>query len=191
MRRILLIVALTLVVPSFFLHVQAAQYGRPKLPPIGGEATGTPTVDDLLARVETFDGLSRQHTDGPVEYDQNPPVGGMHSPVLQNCEFYSEPVGNEHAVHSLEHGAVWITYNPDLPAADIAKLEAMAEGHDHLLISPYEGLPAPVVASAWGVQLQLDGVDDPYLPLFISYYEQGPQTPEPGAPCSGGTDATT
>jgi hypothetical protein len=51
-------------------------------------------------------------------------------------------------------------------------------------------LPSPVVASAWGVQLQLDGVDDPYLPVFIAYYEEGPQNLEPGAACSGGTDET-
>jgi hypothetical protein len=161
--------------------------GRPKLPE---GATSAPTEDELLSRVDTFDDLSQQHTEGPVEYDQNPPVGGMHSPVLQNCGFYDEPVGNEHAVHSLEHGAVWITYDPDLPASDVAKLEALAEDHDYLLISPYEGVPSPVVASAWGVQLQLEGVDDPYLIAFIDYFEQGPQNPEPGAACSGGTSET-
>ena len=163
--------------------------GKPQLPDLSA-SSNIPTDAELLARVQTFDNLSREHTDGPVKYDQIPPVGGMHSPVLQDCGFYSKPVGNEHAVHSLEHGAVWITYDPDLPAADIAKLEALVKGNTYLLISPYKGLPSPVVASAWGVQLQLDGVDDPYLIAFINYYEQGPQTPEPGAPCSGGTDAT-
>jgi hypothetical protein len=178
----------TVALPDELVLAIAALDGHPQLPE--EDAIGTPTVEELLARVETFDNLSRQHTDGPVEYDQNPPVGGMHNPVLQNCGFYSEPVGNEHAVHSLEHGTVWITYDPDLPAADIAKLEAMVEGHDYLLISPYEGLPSPVVASAWGVQLQLDGVDDPYLIAFIDYFEQGPQTPEIGGLCSEGTSET-
>ena len=109
---------------------------------------------------------------------------------MANCGFHNAPVGNEHAVHLLEHGAVWITYDPDLPASDISKLEAMAEGLDYLLISPYEGLPSPVVASAWDAQLQLDEVDDPYLVAFIEHFELGPQTPEPGAPCSGGTSKT-
>ena len=136
----------------------------------------------------TYTGNS--HTNDPVQYTEVPPVGGSHNPVWQNCGYYAAPVHNENAVHSLEHGAVWITYDPDLPAADIAKLEALVKGNTYLLISPYKGLPSPVVASAWGVQLQLDGVDDPYLIAFINYYEQGPQTPEPGAPCSGGTDAT-
>jgi hypothetical protein len=152
--------------------------------------SGEVSEKDLLAAVETFEGLSNLHTEDPVEYGQVPPVGGDHNPVLQNCDFYDEPVGNEHAVHSLEHGAVWITYDPELPRRDVRALEALVDGHDHVLISPYEGLPAPVVASAWGVQLQLEGVDDPYLQAFIDYYEEGPQTPEPGAPCSGGTSDT-
>jgi hypothetical protein len=155
-----------------------------------GADSGQPSEDDLLGRVETFEDLSRQHVDGPVDYEQLPPVGGEHNAVLQNCGFYDEPVGSEHAVHSLEHGAVWVTYDPDLSHSNIRVLEALADQHDYLLVSPFEGLPAPVVASAWGVQLLLDGVDDPFLEAFIDYYEQGPQTPELGAACSGGTTET-
>jgi hypothetical protein len=47
------------------------------------------------------------------------------------------------------------------------------------------------VASAWGKQLQLQSVNDPELKQFVDFFEQGPQTPEPGAPCSGSTSATT
>jgi len=83
-----------------------------------------------------------------------------------------------------------MTYDSDLPASDIAKLKALADGHEYLLVSPYEGLPSPIVASAWNVQLQLDAVDDPYLLAFIVYFVQGPQTPEVGASCSGGTSET-
>ena len=86
----------------------------------------------------------------------------------------------------MEHGAVWITYQPDLSAADVAQLRNLVRGHAYLILSPYPGLPARVVASAWGVQLQAAGPGDPRLASFIKTYEQGPQTPEPGAPCSGG-----
>jgi hypothetical protein len=136
--------------------------------------------------VQYFEVPSQYHTEGPVLYEPVPPVGGDHNPVLQNCGFYDSPVRNENAVHSLEHGAVWITYSPDLPVDQVETLRTLASGHTHVLVSPYPGLPAPVVASAWGVQLMLEGAYDPRLEQFVSAYEQGPQNPEPGAPCSGG-----
>jgi len=144
-----------------------------------------PTLD----AVQTFT-VTREHTTAAVKYAQNPPVGGNHNPTWLNCGVYSAPVKNELAVHALEHGAVWVTYRPDLPGDQVKKL--VAEVPDtYMVVSPYDGLPAPVVASAWGVQLKLTGVDDPRLEEFVTKYRQGPQTPEPGAACTGGTDGTT
>jgi hypothetical protein len=136
--------------------------------------------------VTSYSNLSRNHTEAPVDYPQNPPVGGDHNPVWQNCGFYSKPVRNENAVHSLEHGAVWITYRPDLPHDQVEKVKKLVEGQTYLLASPYPNLPSPVVASAWGKQLKLDSANDPRLENFVSAYRQGPQTPEPGAACTGG-----
>ena len=48
----------------------------------------------------------------------------------------------------------------------------------------------PARASAWGAQLRLESADDPNLERFVSSYRKGPQTPEPGATCSGGTSDT-
>jgi hypothetical protein len=137
--------------------------------------------------VQTFGNLSRNHVTGTVKYPQTPPVGGDHNAVWLNCGTYTSPVPNENAVHSMEHGAVWITYQPTLSSADVTALQHAVSGQTHVVLSPFPGLPAPVVASAWGVQLRLTGADDPKLAQFISYYQQGPQTPEPGASCSGGT----
>lgn len=143
-------------------------------------------ADTAIAGVQTFGNLPRGHTEQPVNYPQNPPVGGAHSPAWQNCGIYDQPIRSELAVHSLEHGAVWITYQPDLPEAEVSLLQNLVRGQSFLLLSPYEGLPAPVVASAWGVQLQLDSASDPRLEQFIEAYRLGPQTPEPGASCTGG-----
>jgi hypothetical protein len=137
--------------------------------------------------VQTFDvGPANQHTQADVDYEQNPPVGGEHNPVWQNCGYYSEPIGDENAVHSLEHGAVWITYSPDLPQDEVELLRDTAESQTFVLVSPREGLPSPVVASAWGKQLALESAEDPALEQFIGAYRQGPDTPEPGAACTGG-----
>jgi Protein of unknown function (DUF3105) len=143
--------------------------------------------------VKTYDvGPAGQHTSGDVDYEQSPPVGGEHNPVWQNCGYYDKPVRDENAVHSLEHGAVWITYSPDLPQDQITDLKNIAEDRSYILVSPYPDLPSdtPVVASAWGKQEGLDGAKDPDLESFIQAYRQGPQTPEPGAVCTGGTSAT-
>jgi hypothetical protein len=143
--------------------------------------------------VKTYDvGPAGRHTSGDVDYKQSPPVGGPHNPVWQNCGFYDKPVRDENAVHSLEHGAVWITYTPDLPQDQVNELEDITQRESYVLVSPYPDLPddTPVVASAWGKQVGLDGAEDPDLQSFIQAYEQGPQTPEPGAVCSGGTSAT-
>ncbi len=137
--------------------------------------------------VEDVDvGSGGQHTEGDVDYAQTPPAGGEHNPIWQNAGFYEEPVRNETAVHTLEHGAVWITYSPDLPQEGKDRIREIASGQDCVLASPYPGLDAPVVASAWGKQLSLEGADDPDLEQFVSAYKQGPQTPEPGATCTGG-----
>ncbi len=126
-----------------------------------------------------------EHVDGKVSYPQNPPVGGDHNPAWQNCGAYDEAVQNETAVHSMEHGAVWITYRPDLADTDVAVLRALAVNQTHLLVSPYPGQLSPVVVTAWGHQLALDNVNDARLGAFIAAYQEGPETPEPGAPCSG------
>jgi hypothetical protein len=137
--------------------------------------------------VQTYDvGPAGKHTEANVNYKQNPPVGGPHNPVWQNCGYYDQPVHDENAVHSLEHGAVWITYSPNLPQDQVEHLRDIAENETYVLVSPRDDLPSPVVASAWGKQLRLDDAEDPDLERFIGAYEQGPQTPEKGAVCTGG-----
>jgi hypothetical protein len=137
--------------------------------------------------VEDVDvGPAGQHTEAEVDYPQSPPAGGDHNPVWQNAGFYEEPVRNETAVHTLEHGAVWITYQPDLSQEQQAAIRELVEGQTCMLASPYPGLDSPVVASAWGKQLRLEVAESPDLDRFVQAYLQGPQTPEPGAACTGG-----
>lgn len=141
-----------------------------------------------LSAVESFK-VTPEHVQTPVEYAQTPPAGGKHNPIWLNCATYATPVPNENAVHSMEHGAVWVTYRPDLPTDQVAALKA-AIPSTYAVLSPFPGLKAPVVASAWGKQLFLDGAADPRLAAFIREYRQGSQAPESGAACTGGSDGT-
>lgn len=143
-------------------------------------------LDGIPRGVTQFDISQRAHVLTPVSYPQTPPVGGPHSPVWQNCGFYRVAVVNEHAVHSLEHGAVWITYRPNLASPDIAALKVLANSQKYVLVSPYPGLPAPVVASAWGRQMRVSSAADPRLDQFVRAFELGMQAPERGGPCTGG-----
>lgn len=125
------------------------------------------------------------HTLLPVSYAQNPPNQGNHSPVWQRCGFYSVPVDNEHAVHSLEHGALWITYQPDLPHDQKEVLRAFARLYDDVVVSPYPGLPTSAIVSAWGRQIPLDVIDTRGLDQAIAEIRIGPDAPEAGGGCDG------
>jgi hypothetical protein len=138
-----------------------------------------------LSGVRTWEITDNRHTDGDVDYPQTPPAGGPHAPVWLDCGVYDEPVRDENAVHDLEHGAVWITHDPALPARDVEALAALLP--DNGIMSPREDLPAPVVVTVWGAQLVLDGAHDPRLRLFIQAYGDGHTAPELGVTCHGGT----
>jgi len=155
---------------------------------VGANSSGSPAQGNVaLTGLQTYSNLARDHVTGKVTYPQTPPVGGKHSAIWQNCGVYSAPVPNENAVHSLEHGAMWITYRPGLAAPELATLLKDVAGQPYALVSPYPGLPSPIVASAWGVQLKLPAASDPRLKSFINTYKSGSKAPEPGGECTGGT----
>jgi hypothetical protein len=152
------------------------------------------------SRVSSLDGVTSvaydggKHVASTVAYKETPPVGGEHNGYWQACAVYDKPIHNEHAVHSLEHGALWITYRPDLPQAQVDKLKEVAGStgqQEYMLVSPFPNLPSPIVASSWGHQLKLDNPDDPKLTAFIKRYQNGKDTPEPGATCGGPQAITT
>lgn len=154
-------------------------------------SSATPPVDPSTIEIEglqTFDSLEALHVQSAVDYTMTPPAGGPHNPTWLNCGIYEEEIPAEYAVHSLEHGAVWVTYDPErVQGSDLDALRD-AMPRSYMILSPFPGLDAPVYASAWGVQVALDGVDDPRLRDFIIKYRQSPDAPEPGALCSQALD---
>jgi hypothetical protein len=131
------------------------------------------------------------HKSGVLTYPVTPPVGGAHNPVWQNCmgDVYTAPIPKENAVHSLEHGAVWVTYKPGLAAADIATLKSKVEGKDYLFMSPFTGLDKNISLQGWGFQLKLDSASDPRIDEFIKAVRVNASM-ETGAVCSGGSTST-
>ncbi|MEV7015247.1 DUF3105 domain-containing protein [Streptomyces sp. NPDC093991] len=132
--------------------------------------------------------LGRDHVTTSVDYPVTPPVGGDHDPVWMNCDgdVYDDEIDPANAVHSLEHGAVWVTYNGDAPEADVEALAAKVEKTPYTLMSPVGGQKDPLVLTAWGHQRTVTGADDPAVNAFLEKFVQGQQTPEPGAACTNG-----
>ena len=162
-----------LIVTSVVLTPQPPSYSA------GGDGTE-------VEGVETFEHEST-HVETAVDYEQTPPAGGAHHPAWLNCGVYTEQVPSENAVHSLEHGALWITYDPALSDDEVSALRAKLPS-TYVILSPFDGLPSPIVLSGWNTQLQVDEVDDPRIGAFIEEYWQSESVPEPGAFCTGAVD---
>lgn len=128
------------------------------------------TVPDAPAGTEYFTIEDAGHVAGPVDYPTSPPVGGPHSAEPLACGAYPTPVPDERAVHTLEHGAAWLTYEPDVDAATIGALESFARRRD-VLVSPYPGQVDPIVLTTWGTQLRLEELDDDVIDQFIRAFQ--------------------
>ena len=139
--------------------------------------------------VKTWKGtLGRTHVTKKVTYPTVPPVGGDHAAVWMNCngDVYTEALNDMNAVHSLEHGAVWVTYNTKAAKADVDALAAKVKKTPYTLMSPDDKQADPIMLSAWGKQRSVTGAKDKNVDAFLSEFVQGKQTPEPGAACTNG-----
>lgn len=139
-------------------------------------------------RVQNYRDAQHVGPDQRVSYTFSPPIGGRHDQAWAACDgvVYPRPVRSENLVHSLEHGAVWIVYDP--ARVDEAALDALTvrvEGQPSLVLSPYPGLERPISLQSWGHQLMVGDADDPRIDQFVVALRTNPYTfPEPGATCA-------
>ena len=141
-----------------------------------------------LSGVLRYEAPAGQHRSGSLAYDMTPPAYGNHNALWQSCGVYAAPIYPEYALHSLSHGAVWLTYQPTLDAEAVAALTALAEGHK-VLLSPEPQQRAAVVATAWNAQLQAESASDPRLAQFITEFVDAATAPEAGKTCGQGHQA--
>jgi hypothetical protein len=179
--------------------VQAAAHQVPNTSGIPGVTeyvtTGWPAASHNGPAAEA---LAHDHVSGPVTYSVTPPVGGPHNATWMNCGIYDQSVPNERAVHNLEHGAVWITYQPSLPQSEVSQLRAFVDKQTmvtsvggaasrYMDLTPYPGLPSPIIISSWGFQLKVSSPADPRLQQFVNKFRASPTyTPEYGSACTEG-----
>lgn len=138
--------------------------------------------------IQSFDyGKGQGHVPTPVDYAESPPVGGDHDVVWADCtgSVYEVDIRNENAVHAMEHGGLWITYDPErVSSDDVAILAALVDGTSGRMLSPRPGLDSPVSLQAWNNQLKVDSVADPRIAQFADLFTfNADSTPELGATC--------
>lgn len=154
----------------------------------------TPSADNRdpslqIKGVTTKDTTSRDHVapDQRVAYETRPPLGGPHDGIWASCSgtVYDTPVRTENMVHSMEHGAVWIAYDPVAVTGSARKsLIERVEGQDFTMLSPQPGLDSPISLQSWGHQLRVERADDPRIDQFIQALKVNQYThPEVGATC--------
>jgi hypothetical protein len=133
-----------------------------------------------------------KHQQGPLTYRMTPAVGGSHNNDWQNCmgDIYDAPIAQEHAVHSLEHGAVWVTYRPDLPKDQVDALAGKVRGKEKMMMSPFDKLDAPIALQAWGYQLKVQNASDDRIDEFIKIMRVNASIEGPNASCAQGITAT-
>ena len=150
------------------------------------DASRVDSIDEIAGAAE-YEYEGAEHVQTPVQYEQSPPVGGQHDPIWADCTgtVYDVDIRHENAVHSLEHGAVWITYNPDqVSAADVATLTELVDGVSGRMLSPYEGQDSPISIQSWGEQLKVDSAADERIKQFADLMTyKADDFPEPGATC--------
>jgi len=132
--------------------------------------------------------LSQDHKTTNLGYNLSKtiPLGGAHHPGWATCMAYTTPVAAEYAIHSMEHGAVWIAYDKSLKSSEIAALTAYTKNDPFLLLTPVVKAPNPITVTAWGFQLKVEKASDPRIKTFIKTYQNSKTTPELGAPCQKG-----
>jgi hypothetical protein len=135
--------------------------------------------------IEVYPSSTNRTVEGSIHYDRKPPTNGNHAPLWQNCGFYESPIEDRHAVHSMDHGVVWITYRPHLPQQQLETLRSYGN-ESYVIVSPYPGQHAPVIATSWRVQLGLDGANDPRLERFVNQFKISELAPLSGNRCALG-----
>jgi len=153
------------------------------------------TSVDQIADLQSYDyAAGQEHVGTPVTYTETPPVGGPHDLEWADCTgtVYDVDIRHENAVHSMEHGAVWITYDPDtISDEDLSTLEDMVEGRSGLMLSPYAGLGSTISLQSWNHQLAVDSASDERVQQFADFLTFNSDVegayPEVGASCENPT----
>ena len=134
--------------------------------------------------------MTANHVDGEIDYTgySNPPTYGDHHGFDPNgtdsnpgitprpTGVYSSEQPDEDLIHNLEHGHVWISYNPDIiDDSDLASLENLVRdgspdpngGGVGVILTPRAANDTMIALVSWGRLLTLDSYDPTTIRDFV------------------------
>jgi len=120
-----------------------------------------------------------------LDYDpSNPPTAGPHTNGATAAGFYDQAPEFGPLVHSLEHGAVVVYYDPEAISPEAREsLQAFADEHQgtfrSVIVAPHPGEPtAAYELTAWEHRLRLAEYDSRAVRAFLAeYLGRGPENP--------------
>lgn len=110
------------------------------------------------------------------EYPTTPPYGGPHWTIPLRCGIYEQEQLFEPMVHTMEHGAIVLYYQPLAVDADtvaemrVAASQLLSEGR-RLILTPSTRIGVPVAMTSWGRLMLLDDFEEDTLRAFLDAFE--------------------
>jgi len=177
-------VAVVLVAAAVYVFVLSGGGGDT---PIEAQPLPDRGDDALLQAVQQFPSEGRDHVPAgtQVDYATSPPTSGLHYGNPAGPGFYTETLPAGNLVHSLEHGAVVIYYDPSAitPEAE-ESLRAYARNNEDpfaaviVVPNPNADPESAYVLTAWRTMLRTDDYDAEQVRAFLAeYVGRGPEHP--------------
>jgi len=82
------------------------------------------------------------------EYNSNPPTSGPHYAQTAAAGYRTEEIPDQHLIHNLEHGDVWISYHPSI--SDEVKEALRQFDATKVVITPREANDTDIALAGWG-----------------------------------------
>jgi hypothetical protein len=165
---IVLLVAVLLMIGGLYLYSES----------------GKPVGEDFSKAIELMPERTHiaQGTTTP-NYNSNPPTSGPHYDKPAREKFYTEPLPDEHLVHNLEHGDIWLSYRASTtPEQALRVIKGVRDAK--FIATPRENTPNDICIAAWGRLDCFDLNGQPFpeerLTDFIKRYKnKGPEQIDP------------
>ena len=157
----------------------------------------TAIAGNEIQEFSTSNGGANESHNTPYSYDPeetgvNPPVSGRHNPSPAPCGTHDTRIQDENLVHTLEHGAVGVLFDPKkVEQADVDDIERIVGGYqDHTFSAPYPGMDSPVTVVSWARKMPLDEVDSEAITEYIDTFRNTEPAPESGEDCDNDEDGS-